>query len=262
MKRLPLLISVFVSLIVLAFVLGTNKTGSTEIRSRATEPSITPTITPSTTPTITLTPSLTPTRTPTPTPSLTPTPTNSPPRCTGLSVNPGAGAKPLTVKFSCSGYDVDNDITGAEFGFGGDAKQLVEKKAGQFGAITTTYTYTEAGTYNVTCRVRDNNMAFSGYPDYCTYKMVVTQNAQTPTPIRTPIPTRNPNADIVILTGSEPTATPTIKPLPTIEPTTTPLPQTSFWSNEKFAQLAMMVVVSGITIIVALLLHGFFEKHA
>lgn len=199
--------------------------------------------------------------TPSATPTLTPTPTNSPPRCTGLSAYPNAGAKPLTVQFSCAGYDPDNDITAAEFGFGGDKKRLVEKSAGQFGAITTTYTYEEAGTYNVTCRVRDNNMAFSTYPDYCTYKVVVTENSLTPTPIRTPIPTRNPEDDIIIFTGNEPTITPTIAPA-----TPTPTPESllrsdrSFWSNEKFAQLAMMVVVSGITIIVALLLHGFFDK--
>lgn len=195
------------------------------------------------------------------TPSATPTPTNSPPHCTGLSAYPGAGAKPLTVQFSCAGFDPDNDISAAEFGFGGDTKRLVEKSAGQFGAITTTYTYAEEGTYNVTCRIRDNNMAFSAYPDYCTYKVIVTENMQTPTPMRTPVPTRNPEKDIIIFTGNEPTVIPTIKPLPTIEPTTAPIPEKSFWSNEKFAQLAMMVIVSGITIIVALLLHGFFEKH-
>jgi len=250
MKRLPLLYIILTAFFVLPIILWSLGSENTDIRSRADEPSATPTATPSATPTIRLTP------------TLTPTPTNAPPRCTGISVQPGAGAKPLTVHFACSGYDVDNDITAVEFGFGGDSKQLVEKNIGQFGSITTTHTYTDAGSYNVTCRVRDNNMAFSTYPDYCTYKVVVTENTLTPTPIRTPVPTRNPQDDIIIFTGSAPTATPTVAPLPTTEPITTPMPQKGFWSNEKFSQLIMMVIVSGITIIVALLLHGFFDKRS
>lgn len=238
---------------------------SLDTRSRADNG--TTSLTPTATPSATLTPSITP--------SLTPTPTNSPPRCNGLSANPAAGPKPLTVNFACAGYDPDNDITAAEFGFGGDEKQLVEKKLGQFGAISTTHTYTKAGTYHVTCRVRDNNMAFSNYPEYCQYNIIVSENALTPTPQRSPIPQRSPtptrkpsptrevvNRDDapIVLPGSIPSATPTMSPTVAVTPTTTPAAAVSFWSNEKIAQLVMMVMVSGITIIVALLLHGFFEK--
>lgn len=194
------------------------------------------------------------------TPTLTPTPTNSPPLCSGLSVSPGAGKKPLTVNFTCAGFDADNDITAAEFGFGGSEKLLVEKAAGTFGSVTTSYTYTQAGSYQVTCRVRDNNMAFSNYPDYCKYTVVVTDNALTPTPRRTPTPTKSPetNDDLMIFTGSAPTATPT-QPAISATPNPTPTPK-SWWPNEKIAQLTMMIIVSGLTIIVALLLHGFFDK--
>lgn len=252
MKRLPVLYIILIIFFLLPVILWAVGTKNTEIRSRAdltTTPTVTPSATPPVTPSATLTPSA--------------TPTNSPPRCSGLSVQPGAGSKPLTVNFTCAGFDADNDITAAEFGFGGSEKRLVEKAAGTFGTVTTSYTYTQAGTYNVTCRVRDNNQAFSSYPDYCKYTVIVTDNALTPTPRRTPAPTKSPaakNDDLILFTGSAPTPTST----PIITPaiiTPTPSPATkSWWSNEKIAQLTMMVIVSGLTVIVALLLHGFFDK--
>lgn len=256
MKRLPILYIILIIFFGLPIILWAVGTQNTDIRSRA---DLTPTATPSNTPPVT--PSVTPT--PSATPTLTPTPTNSPPRCSGLSVNPGSGVRPLTVNFSCAGYDADNDITAAEFGFGGSEKRLVEKPAGTFGSITTSYTYTQAGTYNVTCRVRDNNQAFSNYPDFCKFTVVVRDPvaARTPTP-GVPVPTKNTtvtNDDLIIFTGGNPTATPTITPAPTAV-TPTPVQAQSWWSNEKIAQLTMMVIVSGLTIIVALLLHGFFDK--
>lgn len=264
MKRLPILYIILIIFFGLPIILWAVGTQNTDIRSRA-DLSTTPTITPSATPPIT--PSVTPTATPTPT--LTPTPTNSPPRCSGLSVSPGAGSKPLTVNFSCAGYDADNDITAAEFGFGGSEKRLVEKPAGTFGSITTSYTYTQAGIYNVTCRVRDNNQVFSNYPDYCKYTVVVSENVLTPTPRRTPIPTKAPTTtedDLIIFTGAAPTATPTLTISPATIATPTPTEKgwlrfdPGWWSNEKIAQLTMMVIISGLTIVVALLLHGFFDK--
>lgn len=262
MKRLPILYIILIIFFALPIILWAVSSQNTDIRSRAdlsTTPTTTPSSTPVLTPTLTITPSATPT--------ITPTPTNSPPRCSGLSVSPGAGSKPLTVNFTCAGYDVDNDITAAEFGFGGSEKRLVEKPAGTFGSVTTSYTYTNAGTYNVTCRVRDNNQAFSNYPDYCKYTVVVTDNALTPTPRRTPTPTKAAQGDdLIIFTGSVPTVTPTPTPaVTTLTPTPTPAKSwfrldRNWWSGEKIAQLIMMVIVSGLTIIVALLLHGFFDK--
>ncbi len=251
MKRLPVLYILLISLFLLPIILISLTSQNADIRSKADD-STTPTATPSTTPTTT------------PTPTITPTPTNAPPGCNGISANPGSGAKPLTVNFSCAGYDPNNDITAVEFGFGNDQKRLVEKNVGQFGSITTSYTYDKAGSYNVTCRVRDNNMTFSDYPGYCTYTVVVTENSLTPTPQRSPTPTRvvtkapvSPNTDApLILTGdtaSTPTPTATIAPAPTTR-------VSSFWNNEKVAQLVMMVLVSGVTIVAALLLHGFFDK--
>ncbi len=244
MKRLLILYIILIIFFALPIILWAIGSQNTDIRSRA-DLSTTPTVTPS------------------PTPTLTPTPTNSPPRCSGLSVSPGAGSKPLTVNFTCAGYDADNDITAAEFGFGGSEKRLVEKPAGTFGSVTTSYTYTNAGTYNVTCRVRDNNQAFSNYPDYCKYTVVVTDNTLTPTPRRTPTPTKTAQAGegdgLIIFTGSVPTVTPSPTPaITTLTPT--PTPAKSWWSGEKVAQLTMMVIMSGLTIIVALLLHGFFDK--
>lgn len=251
MKRLPFLYIVLIVIIGLPILLWAVASENTDVRSRADL---------STTPTITPTPTVTPTAAPTPT--ITPTPTNSPPRCSGLSVSPGSGVKPLTVTFTCAGFDPDNDITAVEFGFGGSEKRLVEKGTGQFGSITTTYTYTQAGSYQTTCRVQDNNQVFSDYPDYCKYTVVVTDNALTPTPIRTPIPTPTSittEEPLLFFGNTNPTAIPTITPTATIAPTPTP-PADSWWTNEKIAQLVMMVIVSGITIIVALLLHGFFDK--
>jgi len=170
------------------------------------------------------------------------------------------------VTFACAGFDPDNDITAAEFGFGGSEKRLVEKGTGQFGSITTTYTYTQAGTYNTTCRVRDNNQVFSSYPSYCTYSVVVTENKLTPTPQRTPIPTPTvaPSAvtdEPLLFFGTQPTVTvtPTVAPVISATPTVAPVKE-SWFTNEKMAQLVMMVIVSGITVVVALLLHGFFDK--
>ncbi|MFZ5535672.1 MAG: hypothetical protein ACOY3M_05995 [Patescibacteria group bacterium] len=258
MKRLPFLTIILIVVFGLPILLWAVRTDNADVRSRA-DLSTTPTITPSVTPSPTVTP------TPTITPTITPTPTNSPPRCTGLSVSPGSGVKPLTVTFACAGYDPDNDITAVEFGFGGSEKRLVEKGAGQFGSITTTYTYTQAGTYNTTCRVRDNNQAFSSYPSYCTYTVVVTENSLTPTPRRTPTPSLTPTSaatdEPLLFFGNQPTVTtaPTATPAITALPTVTPAKE-SWFTGEKMAQLVMMVIVSGITIIVALLLHGFFDK--
>lgn len=264
-KLIIVLLLITLPLFIWTIISGTPQ----DVRSRATG---TDTPTPSETPLITetpsVTPSITPSVTPSATPTITPTPTNAPPICLGLSVNPGAGPKPLTVKFSCAGYDANNDITAAEFGFGAGQKQTVESTSvGQYGSITTTYTYTTSGSYNVTCHVRDNNNAWSNYPSYCTYTVVVSDNALTPTPYRTPYPTQSVgisgNDGPVILSGRLPTLTqsPTIVPtnVPTIMPPK-PTPAPSLWANEKVRQLLIMVVVSVITIIVALTLHSFFDR--
>lgn len=256
MKSVPVPVVLVLLILALPLILWATATQNAEYRGFADDAAPTPTITPSATPTPSLTAS------PTATPTVTPTPTNSPPRCNGISVNPGSGPKPLTVSFSCAGYDPDNDITAAEFGFGGNRKQLVERSIGTFGSITTTYTYTEAGNYHVTCRMRDNNMAFSAYPDYCTYTVIVTENSLTPTPIRTPAPTvalQRENEGPLIFIGGPSTPTPHPTETPTIA-SPMPVPAASFWNNEKVAQLATMVIVSGVTIIAALLLHGFFEN--
>lgn len=250
MKSSAFKLFLLIAIIAIPLLLWATITQPQDVRSRATDDT-TPTATTTTTPTATVTP------TATMTPTTTPTPTNSPPRCLGLSAYPGAGAKPLTVNFACAGYDGNNDITAAEFGYGAGQKSLVEKNVGQYGSLTSTFTYTTAGTYNVTCRVRDNNNAFSDYPSSCTYSVVVADNVLTPTPIRTPaptiaVPTNTPFIEVQ----------PTFIPVPTAiiaTPTPTPQPQ-GWWTNEKIMQLVTMVIISGVTIIIALLLHAFFDK--
>ncbi len=259
-KLLLLIALIIFPLLVWAILSGPSQ----DTRSRATDTTVTET--PSSTATPTSTPSAT--LTPTVTPSVTPTPTNSPPLCLGLSANPGAGPKPLTVHFACAGYDANNDITAAEFGFGAGQKQLVESTSvGQYGSVTTSYTYTTPGTYNVTCHVRDNNNTWSDYPSYCTYSVVVSDNALTPTPFRTPMPTRvmavAPDNGPIIYSGTIPTVreTPSVTPTPVEKITLpTPTPAPSLWTNDKIRQLFIMLVVSGITIIVALSLHAFFDR--
>ena len=262
--KLVLLLSIIIlPLLVWAIISGPPQ----DTRSRATSTDVP---TPSETPPISLTPSTTPSVTPSVTPSatptITPTPTNMPPLCLGLSANPGAGSKPLTVKFACAGYDANNDITAAEFGFGAGQKQLVESgNVGQYGSLTTTYTYTTPGSYNVTCRVRDNNDSWSNYPSYCTYTVIVSDNALTPTPYRTPAPTQALNGldGPVILGGRLPTLAQSPTVMPTSVPTIslpTPAPAASLWTNDKVRQLFIMLVVSAVTIIVALTLHSFFDR--
>jgi PKD repeat protein len=190
--------------------------------------------------------------TPTATPSATPT--NSPnavPTCSGLSTIPSSGTKPLTVSFACAGNDTNNDITAAEFDFGEGSKVVVEKGIGQFGSLTATHTYTSVGTYNATCRVRDNNQAYSTIPENC--KRVITVSAVTPAPTKA----ASGSSDMVIYTGS--TASPTAyiaPPTPTQEPIIptpiiTPKPTQDY---SKFWQLGQVALISVITIAVGLLL--------
>lgn len=229
--------------------------------------------------TITLTGSITPSPTPTPTgvpnPTVTPTggtsPTNTPtptptgnqkPSCNGLSIKPLTGIKPITVSFTCAGYDPNNDITAAEFDFGNSTKKTIEKGVGQFGSITTTNTYTTTGTYAVTCRVRDNNQAFSDIPNRCKGAVKVTATGATTSTdtsldaslLLSKIPTPTPTL-IVLVPYESPTTTPSIIATPTPKPT-----GNSWFSGSKFSQLITMIVVSAITIILALMLHHYFDK--
>lgn len=222
------------------FVWGT-MTQNLETRQFAQGTDITPTVTPDATPTVT--------------PSATPTPTNvpdAPPTCSGLSTIPASGTKPLNVSFACAGNDTDNDITAAEFDFGEGNKLLVEKGIGQFGSITATHTYTTAGTYNVTCRVRDNIQKFSTIPDNCK-KVVSVRVAAVATP--TPTKSATTSGDIAIYTGGTNAPTPTIVPItPTTVPSPTPMSVSYGSDYAKFWQLGQVITVSIITIAIGLLL--------
>ncbi len=135
-----------------------------------TTPTISPTTQPTTTvaPTITIAPSPTPTTTPQPTATQAPQPPgNVDPSCNGLSLTPSVGNKPLEVTLYCAGEDKDGDITAAEFLFGDGQVSLVAKNAGSSGMISTTHSYISAGSFAVSCRLRDNHQRFSSIPDAC-----------------------------------------------------------------------------------------------
>lgn len=118
---------------------------------------------------------------------------NTVPNCTGLTVNPSTGGAPLSVTFTCSGVDTDGDITAAEFTFGDGQQQTIEKNVGSPGSESTTHTFTTNGTFNASCRVRDNNFAYTGSTSACQKTITVggsggTTVASTPKPLTTPTP--------------------------------------------------------------------------
>lgn len=148
------------------------------------------TITPNTpTPTNTGAPSGTPTNTPTATPTGT---TNTTPECTDLSLNPTTGTTPFSVTLTCTGKDPDGDITAVEFTLPDGTTKLVEQNVGSPGSLTTTYTVSQDGAYNFSCRVRDNNQKFSDVPDAC--RESLTLNVQVTSTPRPPGPTSTPTA--------------------------------------------------------------------
>lgn len=210
-----------------------------------------------------------PTTTPLPTnttapgqPTNTPSPTTSGnriPTCSGLGVNPSSGYKPLTVNFSCSGNDADNDITTAEFDFGNGSKIVIDRNIGQVGSISTSYTYSTVGTFTATCRLKDNNQAFSTVPDACKKTITTSTRVYTAAPSRTPTQragsTNAPRAPIPSPTigfGSRivlaPYATPTPLLLPQPE---TPTPK----SLAKISTDAInMAIAGGVLLFIILIL--------
>ncbi|OGG13609.1 hypothetical protein A2875_00390 [Candidatus Gottesmanbacteria bacterium RIFCSPHIGHO2_01_FULL_46_14] len=167
-----------------------------------------------------------PTNTPVPTATPLPTATSAPdsgnninPVCEGLSVNKTSGTTPLTVTFSCTGSDTDDDVNYAEFTFGDGQQLSIEKNIGAKGTISTTHTYTITGSFAASCRVRDNNGSFSSRPGTC-QKTIAVSRAGTTTfrPTATPIP---PTPQPTI--GTQLVALTTITPTPTI-PLTSPTP--------------------------------------
>ena len=162
-----------------------------------------------------------PTATPLPTATSAPSGNNIDPVCEGLSVNKTSGTAPLTVTFSCAGADSNNDVNLAEFTFGDGQQLSIEKNVGQKGSISTNHTYTIAGSFAASCRVRDNNSSFSSRPETCRKTITVSaagsgtsgvQRAATPIP--TPIPTYG--TQIVSLSTVTPTPLPDFsRPEPT-----------------------------------------------
>lgn len=154
----------------------------------------TPTPTATVTPTGTPGPTGTPTSTATPQPTSTPTPTtpanNTKPECVDLTVSPKSGTVPYTVTLTCTGKDVDGDITAAEFTMPDGSKKLVEQNVGSPGSLTTTYTVTTTGAYSFSCQVRDNNNAWIS-SDACRIS-----TGPTPPPGTTVTPTPAPIAVI------------------------------------------------------------------
>ena len=128
----------------------------------------------------------------TPTPTSVSGGTNTAPYCANLATDiTTATGTPQTVSFTCAGVDPGGLILAAGFVFGDGTSQVVEKNVGSPGSISTTHTYTTIGTLGASCRVRDNDGAYSPTVDAC--KRIITirpaQAAATGTPRITPTPT-------------------------------------------------------------------------
>jgi hypothetical protein len=158
---------------------------------------VTNTPTPTSTPTHG--PTETPTSTPTNGPTSTPTPTtvanNTTPECTSLTLTPASGTPPYDVTATCTGRDVDGDITAVEFTLPNGTTKLVEQNVGSPGSLTTTYAISGNGTYTFSCRVRDNNNVFSSVPDACR-KTISMGPTPTPPPNATPTPIPTPKIPV------------------------------------------------------------------
>ena len=105
-----------------------------------------------------------------------------------MTVEPTTGIVPYTVTLTCTGKDVDGDITAAEFTMPDGTTKLVEQNVGSPGSLTTTYTVTTSGAYSFSCRIRDNNFAWIS-SDNCRVSTGPTPppgTTLTPTPIPTP----------------------------------------------------------------------------
>jgi len=101
---------------------------------------------------------------------------NIPPQCTGLSASPTEGTAPLTVKFTGSGADSDGKVFSFEFSFGDGGEQTIEKNPLTSKGVETqdvSHTYTKAGSYTASLRVKDNNNAISIVPETCKVTITV-----------------------------------------------------------------------------------------
>jgi hypothetical protein len=214
---------------------GTNILTCTQINqvgvSYSTGITPTPTSTPISTPTPTLPVGVTPTATPLITP--TPTPTTAPssnivPYCASISTDiTVVKGVPREISISCSGVDPSGYINGAEFWFGDGTSQLVIKNVGSPGTVTTTHTYTKAGVYALSCKVRDNDQVYSLLPDVCKKTLTIQANSSLPT--ATPI--KKSGSSVVI-------ATPTPQVISMVEetPETLPYPEISSSPIENTAE--------------------------
>ncbi len=175
------------------------------------------------------------TGTPTPTPTGTPGPNNDP-VCTSLIVNPISSTYlPLNVSLTCTGRDDDGDITAAEFTFGDGQNQLITKNVGSPGSLSTSHTYTKAGSITATCRLRDNNNKYSAANSSC--NKTITFNT-TPTGKTSTTPT--PTIQIVDL-QTTPTPTESTYISPTVSPMP-PVPDQNSGSDYSQAWLLLIAV--------------------
>lgn len=158
-----------------------------------------------------------PTSTPIPTATPNPTATSAPsgndinPICESLSANRTSGSVPLTVSFTCTGSDQDSDINYAEFTFGDGQQLSIEKNVGSKGTIAASHTYTIAGSFAASCRMRDTNGSFSSRPATCLKIITVSAAGSGTTGIRptaTPRPTPKPTVGMQIVPLSTVTPTP------------------------------------------------------
>jgi PKD repeat protein len=96
-----------------------------------------------------------------------------------LSANPTFGGARLTVNFIGKGRDLDGIIRQMELNFGDGQHQTSDVANGptnQDTSMSTSYTYTQPGTYIATLRVKDNSgqgNEWSSTPESCKVKIEV-----------------------------------------------------------------------------------------
>jgi len=121
----------------------------------------------------------------------------------------------------CSGKDSDGSVVSADYYFGDGSTGRADKDVGGSGTITTTHRFTRAGTYTVTCRVRDNSGAISDMPSICStkYTVVAAPTAKPITATSTPMATVTKAASISAMPTFSfvdlSTITPSVQPSPT-----------------------------------------------
>ncbi len=156
-----------------------------------------------------------PTNTQAPSPITTPglggNPNNQPPICSGLTVDrTPSGTAPFSVTFTVNGSDSDGTIQKATFNFGDGPVQNVLSSGGigtNSVSAQISHTYNNAGSFNASAILTDNNNAVSSSSAACSQTITVSEATPTQPGLNVPGPGTS---------GTPPTEVPT--PRPTMQP--------------------------------------------